>query len=147
MCKFYLKWKCEFAIYLQQNLFVWIFLIWHSELSEVLNNITWFYINIHQSHFLLFTFYFRCPIDPTVHVLSESTHETRFVFQDFEYVTDHNSLYLFCNASFCDSGDYSQSCVRRCSSKRNNLIEATLRSGPFETNEVVDIVRSKYCIL
>ncbi|KAK3087871.1 hypothetical protein FSP39_011764, partial [Pinctada imbricata] len=49
-----------------------------------------------------------CVIDRNAHFISQTTHETRFVFQDFEFAGNHASLYLFCNATFCNSRDFSR---------------------------------------
>ncbi|XP_053387839.1 uncharacterized protein LOC123542581 [Mercenaria mercenaria] len=55
-----------------------------------------------------------CEVDSNTHIISQSTHETRFVFQDFEYLTNDEGLDIYCNATFCDSKDYSSGCVQAC---------------------------------
>ncbi|XP_053389049.1 deleted in malignant brain tumors 1 protein-like [Mercenaria mercenaria] len=55
-----------------------------------------------------------CEVDGNTHIISQSTHETRFVFQDFEYLTNDEGLDIYCNATFCDSKDYSYGCVQTC---------------------------------
>uniref|UniRef100_A0A8W8IIT1 Deleted in malignant brain tumors 1 protein n=1 Tax=Magallana gigas TaxID=29159 RepID=A0A8W8IIT1_MAGGI len=81
-----------------------------------------------------------CVIDPNARILSQNTHETRFYFQDFEYSTDQNSLYLHCNATFCKSNDYSAACEQTCHHKRlggGNVVF----DGPVESFDVNDAVR------
>lgn len=81
-----------------------------------------------------------CVIDPNARILSQNTHETRFYFQDFEYSTNQNSLYLHCNATFCKSNDYSAACEQTCHHKRlggGNVVF----DGPVENFDVNDAVR------
>lgn len=84
--------------------------------------------------------FYRCVIDPNAGILSQNTHETRFFFQDFEYSTNQNSLYLHCNATFCKSNDYSAACEQTCHHKRlggGNVVF----DGPVESFDVNDAVR------
>ncbi|KAJ8311396.1 hypothetical protein KUTeg_010751, partial [Tegillarca granosa] len=53
-----------------------------------------------------------CSDDPGSRVVLRTSHETRFVFQDFEYSVNHKSLYLYCEANFCRETDYSSVCNR-----------------------------------
>ncbi|XP_053400002.1 deleted in malignant brain tumors 1 protein-like isoform X2 [Mercenaria mercenaria] len=55
-----------------------------------------------------------CEMDTNTHIISQSTHETRFVFEDFEYANSHDGLYLYCDAMFCASSDWSTSCRQTC---------------------------------
>ncbi|XP_060590338.1 protein crumbs-like [Ruditapes philippinarum] len=55
-----------------------------------------------------------CEVDSNTHIISQSTHETRFVFQDFEYSTDREGLNINCNATFCESKDFSPGCSQSC---------------------------------
>lgn len=65
----------------------------------------------------------RCSDDPDTRVVMRTSHETRFVFQDFEYSVNHKSLYIFCEANFCRETDYSSVCNRACPDNRK-------RKGP-----------------
>ncbi|XP_053399313.1 deleted in malignant brain tumors 1 protein-like [Mercenaria mercenaria] len=55
-----------------------------------------------------------CEMDSNTHIISQSSHETRFVFEDFEYTSNHEGLYVFCDAIFCRSSDYSRQCMQTC---------------------------------
>ncbi|XP_062575526.1 deleted in malignant brain tumors 1 protein-like [Saccostrea cucullata] len=83
-----------------------------------------------------------CVIDPNARILSQTTHETRFYFQDFEYSTNHDSLYLHCNATFCKSNDYSASCEQACSHPRKRVGGGDIIDrGPVESMAVNEAVR------
>ena len=58
-----------------------------------------------------------CEVDANTHIISQSTHETRFVFQDFEYASNHEGLDIHCDATFCATADYSQQCLQTCNPK------------------------------
>lgn len=84
--------------------------------------------------------FYICVIDPNARILSQNTHKTHFFFQDFEYSTNQNSLYLHCNATFCKSKDYSAACEQTCHQKRlggGNVVF----DGPLENFDVSDAVR------
>ncbi|XP_060553776.1 protein crumbs-like [Ruditapes philippinarum] len=55
-----------------------------------------------------------CEVDKNTHIISQSTHETRFVFLDFEYLTFNEGFDIFCNATFCHSDDFSPECTQAC---------------------------------
>ncbi|XP_053397567.1 CUB and zona pellucida-like domain-containing protein 1 isoform X2 [Mercenaria mercenaria] len=55
-----------------------------------------------------------CEIDTNTHIISQSSHETRFLFEDFEYADSHNGLYMKCEAIFCTSLDWSTRCRQKC---------------------------------
>ncbi|XP_053388146.1 deleted in malignant brain tumors 1 protein-like [Mercenaria mercenaria] len=55
-----------------------------------------------------------CVVDPDTHILSQGTHETRFVFSAFEFPQSHNSVYIFCNSTFCKTTDTSDRCTQVC---------------------------------
>ncbi|XP_053387769.1 CUB and zona pellucida-like domain-containing protein 1 [Mercenaria mercenaria] len=55
-----------------------------------------------------------CVVDPDTHILSQGTHETRFVFNAFEFPKSHNSVYIFCNSTFCKTTDTSDRCTQIC---------------------------------
>jgi len=56
----------------------------------------------------------RCEVDRNTHIISQSTHETTFVFQDFEYDNNPEGLEIQCKATFCETSDYSPSCTQAC---------------------------------
>lgn len=62
----------------------------------------------------IFIFFFRCVVDPETHIFSQGTHETRFVFSAFEFPQTHNSVYIFCNSTFCKTTDTSDMCTQIC---------------------------------
>ncbi|WAR30646.1 DMBT1-like protein [Mya arenaria] len=55
-----------------------------------------------------------CVSDPYTHILSQGTHETRFVFNAFEFPQSHDSVYVYCNTTFCDTADSSVRCTQTC---------------------------------
>ncbi|XP_052276800.1 deleted in malignant brain tumors 1 protein-like [Dreissena polymorpha] len=55
-----------------------------------------------------------CEVDANTHLISQSTHETRFVFKDFEYTSDHQGIHVMCDATFCSTSDYSRQCTQTC---------------------------------
>jgi len=57
---------------------------------------------------------FSCEVDTNTHIISQATHETTFVFQDFEYTSDHAGIDVRCSATFCGSYDYSAQCSQSC---------------------------------
>ena len=85
-------------------------------------------------------FFHRCVIDPNARIISQSTQETRFYFQYFEFSTNRDSLYLHCNATFCKSNDYSANCEQSCHHKRlggGNIVF----DGPTDAVAVNEAVR------
>ncbi|XP_053391822.1 CUB and zona pellucida-like domain-containing protein 1 [Mercenaria mercenaria] len=58
-----------------------------------------------------------CEVDSNTHIISQSTHETRFVFRDFEYSTNKEGLNIYCNATFCETKDYSPGIAQSCVSQ------------------------------
>lgn len=73
-----------------------------------------------------------CPSDPNAVITSQSTHETRFYFQDFEYANHPNSMYVHCNATFCNVNDYSRACEPQCShQKRTESRGSEVTNGPI----------------
>ncbi|XP_069109314.1 LOW QUALITY PROTEIN: CUB and zona pellucida-like domain-containing protein 1 [Argopecten irradians] len=65
-----------------------------------------------------------CTSDVNTHVLYLSSHETRFVFRDFEYDTNQDNLYLFCTATFCNVTDYSSACDQSCHSVKRRSVQS-----------------------
>ncbi|KAH3741464.1 hypothetical protein DPMN_048189, partial [Dreissena polymorpha] len=55
-----------------------------------------------------------CEVDTNTHMISQSTHETRFLFKDFEYTSDHQGIHVMCDATFCSTSDYSRQCTQTC---------------------------------
>lgn len=92
-----------------------------------------------------------CEVDTNTHLISQSAHETRFVFQDFEYTTSHEGIHVFCDAVFCGSSDYSRQCQQSCNPvlrrniavERINMVLTTDKTGDannhITTNEEIDV--------
>lgn len=72
---------------------------------------------------------FSCEKDINTHIRSNSGHELKFVFEDFQYTSSIDGLYLFCDALFCSTSDTSTRCQQRCeTTKKRNIEEAEFRS-------------------
>ncbi|KAJ8311381.1 hypothetical protein KUTeg_010736 [Tegillarca granosa] len=82
-----------------------------------------------------------CPMDPNTHIISQSTHETRFKFQDFEYSTDHDNLYIYCNARFCSVNDYSYSCDQACHRNNRRMLKLTGNDTSIETVQTYSVFK------
>ncbi|XP_053390258.1 CUB and zona pellucida-like domain-containing protein 1 isoform X1 [Mercenaria mercenaria] len=65
----------------------------------------------HMKYFLIKD---GCEVNTNTHIISQSTHATRFVFDSFEYSNSHEGIYMFCDALFCDSSDWSAQCRQTC---------------------------------
>ncbi|XP_060085476.1 deleted in malignant brain tumors 1 protein-like [Ylistrum balloti] len=65
-----------------------------------------------------------CNSDVNTHVIYLSSHETRFVFRDFEYSTNQDNLYLFCTATFCNVTDYSSVCDQSCHQVKRRSVQS-----------------------
>ncbi|XP_053406217.1 mucin-3A-like [Mercenaria mercenaria] len=63
-----------------------------------------------------------CEIDSNTHIISQSTHETRFVFQDFVYSTNKEGLNIYCNVTFCETKDITPGCTQLCTSKETKAL-------------------------
>ncbi|CAC5405250.1 unnamed protein product [Mytilus coruscus] len=89
----------------------------------------------------IYTYYLirnGCPVDRNTFVTSQSTHETRFHFQDFEYAGHPDSMFVHCNATFCKSIDYSAECEPQCKhSKRIGHHKSADQNlnGPIEISD------------
>ncbi|XP_052216853.1 IgGFc-binding protein-like isoform X3 [Dreissena polymorpha] len=63
-----------------------------------------------------------CEMDANTHFLSQTDHETRFVFQAFQMSGSDHRLYIKCDATLCDTSDMtsSQQCDQRphCTKKK-----------------------------
>ncbi|XP_060607118.1 CUB and zona pellucida-like domain-containing protein 1 [Ruditapes philippinarum] len=55
-----------------------------------------------------------CEVDTNTHIISQSSHETKFVFDNFEYTSNHEGIYMFCDTIFCNTHDYSAKCRQSC---------------------------------
>jgi hypothetical protein len=47
-------------------------------------------------------------------MISQKTNESRFYFQEFEYADYPDSMYVYCNTTFCKTDDYSSACEPVC---------------------------------
>ena len=79
-----------------------------------------------RSHLLIYylhdNFYFRCEKDVNTHVIRATGHETKFMFQDFQYTSSHDGLYLFCETVFCSVDDNSAPCQQKCNTGRKRYM-------------------------
>ncbi|XP_033726100.1 deleted in malignant brain tumors 1 protein-like isoform X2 [Pecten maximus] len=64
-----------------------------------------------------------CSSDVNTHVIHQSSHETRFVFRDFEY-SNQDDLYLYCTATFCNVTDDSSACDQSCHNVQRRSIQS-----------------------
>ncbi|XP_052770931.1 CUB and zona pellucida-like domain-containing protein 1 [Mya arenaria] len=64
-----------------------------------------------QNYFLIQN---GCEMDANTHILSQTAHETRFVFKDFVYTSDGAGIKVKCDVTFCDSHDVSRQCTQTC---------------------------------
>lgn len=64
---------------------------------------------------------FRCVVDPDTSIISQGSHQTRFLFNAFEFPTNHDAVYVSCNATFCETTDLSQRCSQTCTHRRDNV--------------------------
>ncbi|KAH3842061.1 hypothetical protein DPMN_115549 [Dreissena polymorpha] len=76
-----------------------------------------------------------CEVDTNTHLISQSTHETRFVFQDFEYTSNHQGIHVMCDATFCSTFDYSRQCTQTC----NPIIRRNVNVKPVD-----DVTKSSF---
>ena len=85
----------------------------------------------------------RCERDTNTHIISQSGHELKFVFEDFQYTTGKDGLYLFCDAVFCSDTDTSMRCQQRCEKTRSFTAEE-LESGGYDEETVVKQIIHSY---
>ncbi|XP_052276796.1 deleted in malignant brain tumors 1 protein-like isoform X2 [Dreissena polymorpha] len=76
-----------------------------------------------------------CEVDTNTHLISQSTHETRFLFKDFEYTSDHQGIHVMCDATFCSTSDYSRQCTQTC----NPTIRRNVNVKPVD-----DVTKSSF---
>lgn len=55
-----------------------------------------------------------CETDSNTHFIFQSTHETRFVFQDFESKRGQEGFDIKCDVTFCQASDTSPGCLQTC---------------------------------
>ncbi|KAK3599689.1 hypothetical protein CHS0354_037160 [Potamilus streckersoni] len=68
-----------------------------------------------------------CEMDVNTHYISQSTHETKFMFRDFEYTSNHEGLYLYCDATFCETSNYFDQCQQSCNPRGKRGAESRPR--------------------
>ncbi|XP_033757248.1 deleted in malignant brain tumors 1 protein-like [Pecten maximus] len=61
-----------------------------------------------------------CVVDQDTTILSQSSHETKFLFNAFEFPANHNSVVVSCNATFCRTDELTSRCLQTCQSRRSN---------------------------
>ncbi|XP_069101974.1 uncharacterized protein [Argopecten irradians] len=86
-----------------------------------------------------------CSSDMNTHVLYLSSHDTRFVFRDFEYDTNQDNLYLFCTATFCNVTDYSSACDQSCHSVKKRSVQSASQNflRRVETSDVFHLSKGR----
>nr|XP_022333493.1 deleted in malignant brain tumors 1 protein-like [Crassostrea virginica] len=67
-----------------------------------------------------------CSVDPSTQIVSQGTHETRFLFNAFVFPSNQNAVYISCNATFCSASDLSMKCSQTCHHKRLSLFSQFL---------------------
>ncbi|OWF54229.1 CUB and zona pellucida-like domain-containing protein 1 [Mizuhopecten yessoensis] len=81
-----------------------------------------------------------CTSDVSAHIIYRSSHETRFVFRDFEYSVDQDNLYLFCTAKFCNVTDYSSACDQSCHRIKRETVQSASEAH-VKRAETSDVLR------
>ena len=61
----------------------------------------------------------RCSVDPDTTIISQGSHETRFMFNAFEFPMNHDSVYVTCSADFCQAADITSRCRQTCTHARS----------------------------
>ncbi|XP_048734598.2 deleted in malignant brain tumors 1 protein-like [Ostrea edulis] len=64
-----------------------------------------------------------CSVDPSTQIVSQGTHETRFLFNAFVFPSNQNAVYISCNATFCPTTDFSSKCAQTCRHGRSKIID------------------------
>ncbi|KAH3842038.1 hypothetical protein DPMN_115526 [Dreissena polymorpha] len=77
-----------------------------------------------------------CEVDTNTHLISQSTHETRFVFQNFEYMSNHQGIHVMCDATFCSTSDYSRQCTQTCNPTIRRNVD--VKRGDYVTTSSYD---------
>ncbi|KAK3590907.1 hypothetical protein CHS0354_020885 [Potamilus streckersoni] len=88
------------------------------------------YLDVHYLSSICYVI--KCETDANTHYISQSTHETKFMFRDFEYTSNSEGLYLYCDATFCETSDYSNQCQQSC----NPIGKRSAESRPRLTETV-----------
>jgi hypothetical protein len=67
-------------------------------------------------HNCVLTLFERCEVDTNTHLLSQTDHETKFVFKVFDTTSTHD-VSVKCDAILCDMSDgkSAQQCSQHCS--------------------------------
>ena len=68
-------------------------------------------------------------------MISQTSNETRFYFQEFEYADYPDSMYVYCNTTFCKTNDYSSACEPVCSQHH-----PVKRSVNANANVLIDVL-------
>lgn len=63
-----------------------------------------------------FSSIFSCEVDTNTHILSQTDHETKFVFRIFEMTGHQGDVDIKCEATICDTSDAlsSKQCDQHC---------------------------------
>lgn len=66
--------------------------------------------------FNISVFLFSCEVDTNTHILSQTDHETKFVFRIFEMTGHKGDVGIKCEATICDTSDAlsSKQCDQHC---------------------------------
>ncbi|XP_069139920.1 scavenger receptor cysteine-rich domain superfamily protein-like [Argopecten irradians] len=70
-----------------------------------------------------------CVIDQDTTILSQGSHETKFVFNAFEFPANHDSVVVSCNATFCRTDELTSRCLQTCQSRRSNAETMIIRTN------------------
>ncbi|OWF54227.1 CUB and zona pellucida-like domain-containing protein 1 [Mizuhopecten yessoensis] len=87
-----------------------------------------------------------CSSDVNTHVRNTSSHETRFVFRDFEYSgRNQDDLYLFCTVTFCNVTDHSSACDQSCHKVRTRSVQSasTTHLRTADTSDVLHLSKDR----
>ncbi|XP_061172005.1 deleted in malignant brain tumors 1 protein-like [Saccostrea echinata] len=68
-----------------------------------------------------------CSVDPSTQIVSQGTHETRFLFNAFVFPSNQNAVYISCNATFCSTNDLSSKCAQTCHHRRSNVFDQSFK--------------------
>lgn len=69
----------------------------------------------------MIVFFYRCTVDSTTHIISQSRSETKFSFSVFEFQNTKDNVYIECNATFCLNNQNLAACNQVCHTKRSLL--------------------------
>ncbi|KAL3884621.1 hypothetical protein ACJMK2_024748, partial [Sinanodonta woodiana] len=80
-----------------------------------------------------------CEADENTRYISQSKHETKFMFRDFEYASNHEGLYLYCDATFCETSNYSYQCQQSCDPSGKREAESRPRLTETVLEKIIHI--------